>query len=336
MTKLPHVIAILGAGSWGTALALAGARQGNIVKLWSISADEINQLKTERVNQQFLPGFQLPENIIPTHDLSQAIRHTQDIVIAVPSIGFRTTLEALKSHLTAGMQFICASKGLDEESGQLFSEIVQEIFPSVPYAVLSGPSFAREVAADLPTAVVLASRDTSFIESFRMQFASKSFCITLTNDITGVEIGGIVKNVMAIATGISGGLNLGTNARSALLNAGFNEMIRLGQALGGQLKTFLGLSGFGDLILTSLDDQSRNRRFGLAIGRGMAPDEAEQQIGQVVEGKRNASLVLKLAARNQTSMPVCELVQNILLNRIKAPDAYAKFFAKDLTGALTV
>lgn len=306
-------IAILGAGSWGTALALYLARRDQEVKIWSIEASEIQAMVTEKANNRYLPGHAFPEQIKPLTDLAETVKDVEDILIVVPSAGFRQTLTSLKPLLKPNMRIICATKGLDENTGQLLNEVVEEILgTTVPYAVLSGPSFAREVAAGLPAAVVIASKQKTFLQDLTQRFNSPIFTIHPSDDPKGVEVGGVVKNVIAIATGISDGLELGANARSAIMTYGLNEIIALGTALGGKQETFIGLSGLGDLILTCSDNQSRNRRFGLAVGKSRDIKTAEKEIGQVVEGKRNAEIVGILAKKQGIKLPLCETVIQIL------------------------
>ncbi len=320
-------IAVLGAGAWGTALALYLARRGQTVHLWSIETPQVKAMMTEHCNNQYLPGYPFPETVKPETELVSAIAHTEDLLIAVPSVGFRDTLSQLKPLLSPQHRLLCATKGMDMEKGQLLYGTMREILGAAyPYAVLSGPSFAKEVAAGLPTAVVIASQDEAFAQALFKRFDSPIFRIDLSKDITGVEIGGLVKNVLAIAAGISDGMTLGANARSTLITRGLNEMIALGSNLGADPKTFVGLAGLGDLILTCTDDLSRNRRFGLALGRSMPKDQAEREIGQVVEGKRNAELLVKLAKEQGITMRICETVHAILQNQIDAKEAMLNIF----------
>src|SRR3990167_10088907 len=306
-------IAILGAGSFGTALALYLSRLGQAVRLWTPDQTALHALKKERVNTRYLPGHSFPENLELTSDLPDAIKHIKDILIAVPSDAFREVITLLKPLLTSETLVAWVTKGLDPVKNQLLHETAEEVLGKKrAYAVLSGPSFAREVAKGLPTAIVAASTDSSFTQDLIHRFNSPLFRVCSSSDIIGVEIGGIVKNVLAIAIGISDGMELGANARSALITRGLNEIIRLGVALGGELETFIGLSGMGDLILTCTDNQSRNRRLGLLLGQGHDLQDAERQIGQVVEGKRNAELIALLAKRYQVNMPICEMVWEIL------------------------
>lgn len=315
-------ITILGAGSWGTAIALYLARRGQTVRMWSIDPAEIEAMQRDGANNRFMPGFTLPETLHPMKDLAEAVKDVDDIIVVVPSVGFRHTLTLLKPLLHANTRVTCASKGLDTETGQILSDVAEEVLgKQQPFAVLSGPSFAREVAAGLPCAVVIASHFPVCLTELNNRFNSPLFRIYTSDDIIGVEIGGVAKNVIAIATGISDGMELGSNARSALITRGLAEIMRLGMALGGKLETFVGLSGLGDLILTCSDNQSRNRRLGLAIGGGRDVKEAEKEIGQVVEGKRNAELVTKLAERYDIDMPICDTVWQILQGKLTAKQA---------------
>jgi glycerol-3-phosphate dehydrogenase (NAD(P)+) len=322
-------IAILGAGSWGTALALYLARRGQTVRLWSITKSEVDALKADRSNKHFMPGFDFPDEIHPMDDLAEAVKDVDDILVVVPSVGFRSTLTLLKPLMSSTARIICAAKGLDTETGELLSEVALEVMgKDRPFAVLSGPSFAREVAAGLPCAVVIASKHQAMLTELNQRFNSSIFRIYTSDDVTGVEVGGVAKNVIAIATGISDGMALGSNARSALITRGLAEIIRLATALGGKVETLVGLSGLGDLILTCSDDQSRNRRLGLAIGKGKDISSAEREIGQVVEGKRNAELVFKLAERHGIDMPICDTVWQILQGRLTAKDAIDRLLAR--------
>lgn len=321
MTNTLKPIAILGAGSWGTALALNLARRNQTVNIWSIEHSEIAAMLADKANERYLPGFELPDAIHPMVDLAKAVTDITDVLVVVPSVGFKATLQKLKPLATKNTRIICASKGLDQASGLLLSDVAISIFGNdQPFAVLSGPSFAREVAAGLPTAVMIASRFPDFLKDLIHRFNSNIFRIYPTDDVIGVEVGGVVKNVIAIAIGIADGLNFGSNARNALLTFSLGEILRLGIALGGKSETIIGLAGLGDLMLTCTDNQSRNRRFGLAIGAGKDPQTAEKEIGQAVEGKKNAEAVIKLAHSHQITMPICEAVWDILQGKKPARD----------------
>lgn len=321
-------IALLGAGSWGTALALYLSRQGQTVRIWSVEESEITAMLAEKVNNRYLPGFSLPDTLHPVVNLAEAVNDVEDVMMVVPSVGFRQTLTLLKRTLTHPIRIISATKGIDEETGQMLNEVVEEIFgKEQKFAVLSGPSFAREVAAGLPCAVDMASLDQPFLNDLMQRFNSDIFSVHPTSDIIGVEIGGIVKNVIAIATGIADGMQLGANLRSALITWGMAEIIRLASALSAKKDTLIGLSGMGDLILTCSDDLSRNRRLGLALGKGLRLSEAEREIGQAIEGRRNAQLIVKLAESRGVIMPICKAVQEILNGNLSPKEAIAQIFS---------
>jgi glycerol-3-phosphate dehydrogenase (NAD(P)+) len=318
-------IAILGAGAWGTALALHLSRLKQTVYLWTVESDHIPEMIAEKTNRRYLPNFSFPDNLQPVGDLAKAIADVDDILVAVPSVGYRSTLTMLKPLLKKNMRIVSATKGIDLETGQLLHHIAIEILGNdFPFAVLSGPSFAKEVAAGLPTSVMIASRFPTFAKELLTRFDNPFFRIQLSDDLTGLEIGGVVKNVIAVATGINDGLGFGTNARCALITKGLAEMMRLGLAMGCKTETITGLAGLGDLVLTCSDDQSRNRRFGLALGHGKDIAAAEKEIGHVVEGKRNAELVVHLAEKHNVNMPIAETVWSILQGKISAKEGMNK------------
>jgi glycerol-3-phosphate dehydrogenase (NAD(P)+) len=322
-------IAVLGAGSWGTALALYQARLHHDVYLWAHNKNHASAMHAARENQKYLPGHQFPDNLIVTGDLKEAVAASGDILLAVPSAAFRETITTLKPLIAEKTRIVWATKGLDLETGELLHDIATEILGKThPFAILSGPSFAKEVVAGLPTAVVIASPNSKFAKDLMCQFNSHLFRVYLSTDITGVEVGGVVKNVLAIASGITDGMQLGANARSALITRGLAEMIRLGTALGGHYETFTGLAGLGDLVLTCTDNLSRNRRFGLALGSGKSIAEATAEIGQVIEGKRNAELILKLAHKHNIEMPITETVWKVLQEKITIKEALQNLLSR--------
>jgi glycerol-3-phosphate dehydrogenase (NAD(P)+) len=324
-------IAILGAGSWGTALALYLARLGQAVRLWAHDPHVIATMQAQRTNNRYLPGYLFPDSLQPVADLAETIQDSGDILIAVPSVAFRGILTSLKPYLPAKtIRIVWVTKGLDPQSGKLLHDVALEILGNKhEYAILSGPSFAKEVAEGLPTAIVAASHHTEFANDLVARFNSPVFRVYSSTDIIGVEMGGIVKNVLAIATGISDGMKLGANARSALITRGLTEIVRLGMALGGQQDTFMGLTGLGDLVLTCTDDQSRNRRFGLALSKNKTAQEAENEIGQVVEGKRNAELIMRLAAQYHVEMPITEAVWEILRGNLTPHQAMQLLLSRE-------
>lgn len=313
---------ILGAGSWGTALALVLARNGHDVLLWDHRPERAAQMAVQRENRRYLPGVPLPENLQVSGDLQLALQPERQLLVAVPSHAFRGMLERMRPLLAPGRPLAWATKGLDAASGGFLHDVAADVLPDAgPFAVLSGPSFAGEVARGLPTAVVVASRDAAFAAAVAGDFHNESFRVYTSSDIVGVELGGSVKNVLAIATGIADGMGLGANARAALVTRGLAELVRLGAALNADPQTLMGLSGVGDLILTCTDDQSRNRRFGLALGRGQQAGDARQAIGQTVEGVRTAAEVFALAQRVGVEVPLCEQVHRVLSGELTASQA---------------
>ena len=300
-------IAILGAGSWGTALALLAARNGCQTLLWGHNPDHIAVLAHDRQNKRYLPDHPFPANLTVTHDLADVAAFSNVILVCVPSHVFKTTLIELKPYLSSEIKIAWASKGFNPDDGSLLHEIVAKIFTTkTPSAILSGPTFAHEVAANLPTAITIASVQPSFAKQLSVIFHSGHFRIYTSSDVVGVEVGGAVKNVLAIAAGIADGLGYGANTRAALITRGLNEIIRLGVALGGKQETFMGLAGLGDLILTCTDNQSRNRRFGLALGQGKDIATATQEIGQEIEGISAARETFLLAIKLAIDMPITE------------------------------
>jgi glycerol-3-phosphate dehydrogenase (NAD(P)+) len=324
-----QTIAVLGAGSWGTALALHLSRQGFTVNLWSYESEHIAAMQRDRANARYLPSYAFPDALHPVANLEEALQEVNYILIAVPSVGFKEVLTQLKPLLQSHMRIVWATKGLDDVTGELLHQVALQVLGNqYPYAILSGPSFAKEVASALPTAVVVASNQMDFAKDLQQIFNGPFFRVYLCSDMIGVEVGGVVKNVLAIATGISDGMGFGANARAALITRGLAEMIRLGMALGGLYETFTGLTGLGDLVLTCTDDQSRNRRFGLLLGQGHSAKEAVIKIGQVVEGKRNAELVAKLAKKYGVEMPIVEMVLAVLQSHMTPQDAMQKLLAR--------
>jgi glycerol-3-phosphate dehydrogenase (NAD(P)+) len=324
-------IAVLGAGSWGTALAVQLGRSGLPVTLWGRSAADLQDLTKHRTNRRYLPGVTVPESVRPDADLERVVRSHHELLVCVPSHAFRSTLAAIRPSLAAGARVAWATKGFEQGTGRLPHEVAaEELGSDVAVAVLSGPTFAREVGAGLPTAMTVAASDPSFAATLAARLSDRKFRAYTTDDMIGVEVGGAVKNVLAIGAGISDGLTFGANTRIALITRGLVEMTRLGTALGARAATFMGLSGLGDLVLTCTDDQSRNRRFGLAIARGATPFDAAQSIGQVVEGQFAASAVHAVAAGLNLEMPICEQVYRVLEGRASPQDAVIALMARAL------
>lgn len=315
-------VAVLGAGSWGTALAILMAENGQPVRLWGHNTKHVRQMQQDRCNQRYLPQVTFPSNLQAIDNLSDALFDTQDIFIVVPSHAFEDLLVRIRPLLIREARLIFCTKGLVMD-GQLLHTAANHLLKknyAQHLAVLSGPSFAKEVANKLPTAVTVATTDTYFADALSIRLNNSHFRIYTSRDITGVEICGVVKNVLAIAAGIVDGLQLGANALSALITRGLVEMQRLGVALGGKPATFTGLAGLGDLVLSCTDNQSRNRRFGGAIAAGKTPAKAIKEIGQAVEGYYNIEAVYQLAQHHQIEMPITEQVYQIIYQK-KSPMA---------------
>lgn len=306
-------ITVIGAGSWGTALAIQLARANRPTILWGRADDEPERLARERTNHRYLPDIRFPDTLRIEADLRTAIHGSRDILVVVPSHVFRIVLGGIKPHLRDDQRIAWATKGLEQETGLLPHQVARDVLGAeYPLAVLSGPTFATEVGAGLPTAMTVASTDAQFAGDLAVRVSGDQFRAYTSNDLAGVEVGGAVKNVLAIAAGISDGLGYGANARIALISRGLIEMTRLGVALGAKSQTFMGLSGMGDLVLTCTDNQSRNRRMGLAIAAGRTADAVAREIGQVVEGVYAAKAVHGVATRLGVEMPICEQVYRIL------------------------
>ena len=307
-------ITVLGAGSYGTALAVSLARNGHRTSIWGHEADHMQRLQKDRENREFLPGITFPELLIAEADLATCLASTDNILLVVPSHVFAIVLQQIKPFLTPEHRIAWATKGLEAQTGRLLQEVAVDILgENYPLAVISGPTFAMEVAKGLPTAVAVAGTDGEFTQEIAALFHNKrNFRTYISDDFTAVQLGGAVKNVIAIGAGLADGLGFGANARTALITRGLAELTRLGVALGAKESSFMGMAGLGDLVLTCTDNQSRNRRFGLALGQGKGIDEAQTEIGQVVEGYRNTEEVYNLGKRVGIEMPICEQIYYVL------------------------
>lgn len=315
-------IAVVGAGAWGTALAVQLARNDRDVRLWGRDGARMERMARERRNARYLPDTALPANVAPLTSLDAALGGASDVVVAVPSHAFRDTLGAVAAAATQPLRLVWATKGLEPGSRKLLHEVAAEVLgKAVPVAVLSGPSFAREVGLELPTAITAASTDAAFATALVDAFHSEHFRVYTSNDVVGVEIGGAAKNVIAIAAGIADGLHFGANARAGLVTRGLAEIMRLGAALGARPETLMGLAGLGDLVLTCTDDLSRNRRFGLALAAGKTTDAALAKIGQAVEGLGAAGAIHQIANERGVEMPITEQVYRVLCEALPPRDA---------------
>jgi glycerol-3-phosphate dehydrogenase (NAD(P)+) len=315
-------VAVLGAGSWGTALAIQFARSGRPTRLWGRDGARLAAMARDGRNERYLAAGTFPQSLTVEPDLAQALRGAYDVLIAVPSHAFRSLLTAMAPLIAPEMRLAWATKGFELTTGLLPHQVAREVLgPNRAVAVLSGPTFAREVGAGLPTAMTIASSDAAFAKALAQDLSSAQFRAYTSTDIAGVEVGGAVKNVLAVGAGLSDGLGFGANTRVALITRGLAEMMRLGVALGAQRDTFMGLAGLGDLVLTCTDDQSRNRRFGLELAAGKTPDQALADIGQVVEGYPAAKALHAVAARAAVEMPLCEGIYRVLYEGVPARDA---------------
>jgi len=324
-------IAVLGAGSWGTALALQFARSGRAVRLWGRDKAQLAEISAARCNERYLPGAEFPDSIQVVDDLSNCLHGVRDILISVPSHGLRETLKSIATLLDDDARVCWATKGFELATGKLPHQVAQEILgEDRPVAVLSGPTFAKEVGDGLPTAMTIAANDPSFAGELATTLSGDNFRAYTSEDMLGVEVGGAVKNVLAIGAGISDGLGFGANTRIAMINRGLVEMTRLGVALGARADTFMGLAGMGDLVLTCTDDLSRNRRMGLALASGKTVDEAQDEIQQVVEGVLAAKAIKKVADEQHVVMPICNEIYRILYEGVSPGEAVGTLMSRGL------
>jgi glycerol-3-phosphate dehydrogenase (NAD(P)+) len=320
------MIGVIGAGSWGSALALHLAKSGHPVSLWGHGIEH-----TERENPLYLPGVTFSDNMQWEEDLATILKNNHTILLAVPSHAFREVLKLMKPFWHEHHRLLSVTKGFDLTTHALLDTVVTEVLgEEVNFAVLSGPSFAKEVASGLPTAVVVASHDENLRHEFSTLFSHHYFRVYTSTDLVGVQIGGAIKNVLAIAAGLSDGMGFGMNARCALITRGLSELIQLGSKMGGQVETFVGLSGLGDLILTCSDDQSRNRRFGLALGHGETIEKALKSIGQVVEGLETVKHAKFLSEKWHIDMPIVNLMYAILEEGLHPKEALTQLFSREL------
>ena len=324
-------VAVIGAGSFGTALAIQLARRGSRTRLWGRNSAEMAVADRTRHNPRYLVDCEFPMTLVATGDVDAALRDTEDIVIATPSHALRATVVMLKPKLQAAQGVVIACKGFEPGTGKLSHEVVAEVLDaSHPYAVLSGPTFANELGRGLPTAVIIASKDDAFAKRLAHRLNGGGFRAYTGRDVIGVELGGAAKNVIAIAAGASDGLGFGSNARSLLITRGLAEMRRLGDKMGAESETLMGLAGLGDLVLTCTDNQSRNRRMGLLLASGKTIAEATQEIAQVVEGVKAAPEVHRLALRYEVSMPITAVACAVIDGRMTPREAFATLASRSV------
>jgi glycerol-3-phosphate dehydrogenase (NAD(P)+) len=311
-----NAIAVLGAGSWGTALAILLGHNGLDVRLWGHLPEEVEALRRERENKTYLPGVGLPETVRPLPDLARALEGANDVLIVVPSHAFHSVASRISALIDESIGIAWATKGFEPGSQCLLSEVAAELLPGRDLAVISGPTFAGEVARCLPTAITVAASNQRHAQHVADLLHAPWFRAYTSDDLIGVQIGGASKNVLAIAAGIADGLGFGANTRAALITRGLTEIMRLGVKLGGKAETFMGLAGLGDLVLTCTDNQSRNRRLGLALAEGLSTEQARQRIGQEVEGVHTTQEVYKLSQRHEVEMPIAQQVYGVLYEQL--------------------
>ena len=329
-TRATTSVAVVGAGSWGTALGALIARHGHPTVLWGRDAGVIEAIAQRHENPRYLPGITLPDALRATTDLADALRGADLVLVVVPSHAFAETLRALAPHRPAQAGVAWATKGFEPGSGRFLHEVAAEVLGGdVPLAVVTGPSFAKEVAAGLPTALTVHSDDPAFAQRVADVLHGPTFRAYTGDDMLGAELGGAMKNVLAVATGVADGMQLGLNARTGLITRGLNEMLRLNQAIGGQPATLMGLAGLGDLVLTCTGDLSRNRRLGLALGRGQSLEDAVREIGQVVESVQTADEVMRQADKHGVELPISRAVQAVLHGEITPAEGLRQLLARD-------
>jgi glycerol-3-phosphate dehydrogenase (NAD(P)+) len=309
---MKHKIGVLGGGSWGTALSILLAKKGYAIDLWVRDKEQCEHMKFTRENTKYLSGIVMPNNINVTNDITEASQNKDLIVLAVPSHGVRDTLRLIKSSIKENQVIVNVAKGIESDSLLRISQIVKEEIHSCEYAILSGPSHAEEVARDIPTAVVVASDKREVAEFVQDTFMAPKFRVYTNPDVIGVELGGSIKNVIALGAGMSDGLGYGDNTKAALMNRGIIEIARLGEKLGANKMTFAGLSGIGDLIVTCTSMHSRNRKAGILIGKGMKVEEAIKSIGMVVEGIKTTKAAYLLSKKYNVKMPITEELYGVL------------------------
>lgn len=318
---------VLGAGAWGTALAfqLARINPKDSILLWGHNPDHQLELQQQHCNPFYFPDDVFPTNLTAVIDLPDAVKNSDGIIIAVPSHSFKELIQQLDLLCSSGLPMLSATKGLDPSTGNFLSTLVKE---NQNFAILSGPSFASEVIAGLPTAITIAATNPAYAEFWQKHLHNDYFRVYTTDDVIGVQIGGTVKNVLAIATGIADGLGFGANARAALITRGLAEMIRLNNTLGGKQATLMGLAGVGDLVLTCTDNQSRNRRFGIALGKGKSVAQAQEEVRQVVEGHYAAKLLHEFALKHQVELPLCTAIYQILYEQHPVKEVISALLAR--------
>ena len=322
-------IGVIGAGSWGTALAVTLAGKGLQVSIWDINGEHIENLRKDRENRAFLPGVMFPETLVPADTVEETLKDADAVLFSAPAQHFRNALSGALPYMTSDMIVINVAKGIEQKSLMTMSQIAAEYDIENNYVVFSGPSHAEEVGKGLPTTVVAAAKDHDVAVKVQELFSTDFLRVYTGTDITGVELGGALKNIIALGAGISDGLGFGDNAKAAMMTRGIAEMKRLGVRMGADVHTFAGLTGIGDLIVTCTSMHSRNRRCGIMIGEGLHPDEAVKKVGMVVEGMFTAEAAYELAGKLDVEMPITEQIYKLIKGEITGRDAVMNLMSRD-------
>ena len=322
-------VAVIGAGSWGTALATVLHNNGNKVTIWSIMESEIEMLNTYHEHKDKLPGVKLPDDMVFTTDLKKAVEEKEFLILAVPSVFTRSTAKSMAPFVSDGQIFVCVAKGIEEDTFMTISDVVTEEIPNADVAIMCGPSHAEEVGIGLPTTVVAGATTRETAEKIQDIFMNQVFRVYTSPDILGMELGGSLKNVIALAAGLADGLGYGDNTKAALITRGIAEVSRLALAMGAKVETLNGLTGIGDLIVTCESKHSRNRKAGMLMGQGYTMEEATKEVKMVVEGIYSAKAALGLAKKYQVEMPIIESVNQVLFEGKKAEAAVEDLMLRD-------
>lgn len=322
-------IGVIGAGSWGTALTVVLAKNGHQVTVWSIIEDEITMLKEKHEHVDKLPGVKLPDSMEFTTDLEQAVRTSDMLVLAVPSIFTRSTAKSMAPFVKDGQIIVCVAKGIEETTLMTISDIVEQEIPNADVAIMCGPSHAEEVGVGLPTTVVAGARTKATAEKIQDVFMDEVFRVYTSPDVLGMELGGSLKNVIALAAGVADGLGFGDNTKAALITRGIAEISRLAIAMGAKAETLAGLTGIGDLIVTCASKHSRNRKAGMLIGQGYTMEEATKEVKMVVEGIYSAKAARALAQKYEVDMPIIDIVNQVLFENMSAKEAVVELMERE-------
>ena len=322
-------VSVIGAGSWGTALSVVLSTNGHRVTMWSIDQNEIDMLETYHEHKDKLPGVILPDNMVFTTDLKKACHNMALIVLAVPSVYTRSTAVLMSPHVEKDQIIVNVAKGIEEQSLMTLSDIVNQEIPQARIAVMSGPSHAEEVGKKIPTTCVVGAKKKETAEYVQNMFMNNVFRVYTSPDVLGIELGGALKNVVALAAGMADGLGYGDNTKAALITRGISEISRLGVKMGGKAETFAGLTGIGDLVVTCASKHSRNRRAGYLMGQGLSMDEAMKEVNMVVEGVYSAKAALALARKYDVEVPIIEEVNEILFNGSSVKDAVSELMNRE-------